>query len=97
MRSLVLPIPNYCNLLEQQTVKRDITFLNLLYYNVLDSTPPQRIFLMSSARIPRIRPIYNVLHIAIRVMMLKNQLTLSLAGALMAFILLRLYLAVFAL
>ena len=52
---------------------------------------------MSSARIPRIRPIYNVLHIAIRVMMLKNQLTLSLAGALMAFILLRIRLAVFAL
>ena len=48
---------------------------------------------MSSARIPRIRPISNVLHIAIRVMML----TLSLAGASMAFILQRLHLAVFAL
>ena len=52
---------------------------------------------MSSARIPPIRPIYNVLHIAIRVMMLRNQLTLSLAGASMAFILQRLHLAVFAL
>ena len=48
---------------------------------------------MSSARIPRIRSISNVLHIAISVMML----TLSLAGASMAFILQRLHLAVFAL